>query len=471
MLETVKNAWKIEDLRRKILFTFVIILIYRVGCAIPVPFLDPSVLQSAFSEGSFLDYINILSGGAFANATLFALGISPFITSSIVMQLLGVAIPYLERLAKEGGDGRKKLNKITRYVTLGLALFQSIAYYLLNSNYGTLQYYGGFEGVFSALVIVLSFTGGAMLVVWLGEQIDKNGVANGISMLLFAGIVSRGPSTVTLMWRYLMLGGVYYVMVPMIILVFIVLIFLIVVMTNAERRIPIQYAKKVVGRKMYGGQSSYIPIKVTMSGVLPVIFASSLLSIPSMIKNFVDPSAQNWIGKILGIFDYNTWTYAILYLVLIIAFNYFYVAIQYDPVEMANNLRKNSGTIPGIRPGKPTSDFISKIINKITLVGALFIAAVAIMPIIMGSVAQINIALGGTSIIIVVGVALDTVKQLESQMMMRHYNGFLELWFVEERCLHEADFAGSTWSRQRNPGRADFRKVWNTCYWYRKSYP
>ncbi|MDL2232878.1 preprotein translocase subunit SecY [Ruminococcaceae bacterium OttesenSCG-928-L11] len=449
MLETIRNAWKVEDLRKKILFTLMIILVYRVGSAIPVPFLDTSMLSSIFQGGGFLDYLNLLSGGALQSGTLFALSISPYITSSIVIQLLTVAIPALEAMSKEGADGRKKLNKITRYTTVGLALLQSVAYYIMNRNYNSVAFTSGIEGAFAGLTIILTFTAGSMLVVWLGEQIDKKGVGNGISMILFAGIISRGPQSLKAMLQYWELarkGGQtqYYILVPLVLVMFLVVIAAIVVMTNAERRIPVQYAKRVVGRKMYGGQSSYIPIKVTMSGVLPVIFASSLLSIPSMIRSFIDPNRtrflvekineagetvmeMGWAGKIWGAFEYTHWFYAILYLVLIIAFNYFYVAIQYNPVEMANNLRKNNGAIPGIRPGKPTSDFISKVISKITLVGALFIALIAILPIIMGNVANMgNISLGGTSIIIVVGVALDTVRQLESQMMMRHYKGFLE---------------------------------------------
>ena len=431
MLETIKNAWKVEDLRKKILFTLMIILIYRIGSAIPVPFLDSSVLGEFFQSGSFLGYLDILSGGAFKDATIFALSISPYITSSIVIQLLTVAIPALEALSKEGADGRKTLNKITRYTTVGLALLQSVAYYLMNRNYGAVKYVDGFSGVFSALCIIFSFSAGALMIVWLGEQVDKQGIGSGISMILFAGIISRAPASLNMLLQYWELaskGGQtqYYVLVPLVVVLFGLVIAGIVVMTNAERRIPVQYAKRVVGRKMYGGQSSYIPIKVTMSGVMPIIFASSILSIPSMVRNFIDPGKERLIGKILGVFDYNTWFYAVLYLFLIIAFNYFYVAIQYNPTEMANNLRKNNGAVPGIRPGKPTSDFIEKIISKITLVGALFIAAIAILPIMLGNIASMNIALGGTSIIIVVGVALDTVRQLESQMMMRHYKGFLE---------------------------------------------
>lgn len=428
MFETLRNAWKIPDLKKKMLYTMMIILVFRIGSmAIPVPYLDPSVMEQMLNGGgNLLGFLNILSGGAFENATLFALSISPYITSSIVIQLLAVAIPALERLAKEGEDGRKKMNKITRYVTLGLALMQAVAYYIMLRNQRAVLYTEGFSGVFAAIVIVCCFTSGALIVMWLGERIDERGIGNGISMMLFAGIVSRGPHLVAMMWQYLQLGGAYYFFVPAIILLFVAVIGFIVLMTNAERRIPISYAKRVVGRKMYGGQNTFIPIKVNMSGVMPIIFASSLLAIPGTVKAFVDPQAQGFWGKFLGVFDYNKPVYAILYFLLIIAFNYFYVAIQYNPIEMANNLRRNNGAIPGIRPGKPTSDFIAKIISKITLVGALFLGVVAILPIALGAISKMNIALGGTTIIIVVGVALDFVRQLESQMMMRHYKGFLE---------------------------------------------
>jgi preprotein translocase subunit SecY len=428
VLETIKNAWKIPDLRRKMLYTLMILAIFRIGSmAIPVPYLDPTAIQQMLSgNGNLLSFINILSGGAFEQATLFALSISPYITSSIVIQLLTVAIPALERMSKEGEDGRKKLNRITRYTTLGLALLQATAYYVMLRNQSAVRYTDGFSGVFAAIVIICCFTTGALLVMWLGEQIDEKGIGNGISMMLFAGIVSRAPHIIALLWQYLQIGGSYYFFVPAIIVVFVAVIALIVLMNNAERRIPVQYAKRVVGRKMYGGQSTFIPIKVNMSNVMPIIFASSLLAIPGTIKGFVDPQGVGFWGKFLGLFDYNQWLYAILYFLLIIAFNYFYVAIQYNPLEMANNLRRNNGAIPGIRPGKPTSDFIAKIISKITLVGALFLAFIAILPIALGAIAKMNIALGGTTIIIVVGVALDFVRQLESQMMMRHYKGFLE---------------------------------------------
>lgn len=434
MLEVFRNAWKIPDLRKKILYTLMIILIFRIGAAIPVPFLDAATLASTVADTDLLGYINIITGGSFSNATIFAMSISPYITSSIIVQLLTVAIPALERLSKEGDVGRKKLARITRYGTLVLGLLQSVAYYIMNRNIGAVLYPirkgSDLTSWFAAVVIVSTFVGGSLLIVWLGECIDKKGIGNGISMILFAGIISRGSSTIEVfrrLWAQAQAGASqYYFLVPGVIVLFVVIITAIVIMTNAERRIPIQYAKRVVGRKMYGGQSSYIPIKVTMSGVMPIIFASSLLSIPGLIRGFIQGESTNWWMKLLDFFNYNNWGYAVCYLLLIIAFNYFYVAIQYNPIEMANNLRKNNGAIPGIRPGKPTSDFISRVIGKITLVGALFIAAVAILPIILGNVAKMNISLGGTSIIIVVGVALDTVKQLESQMMMRHYKGFLE---------------------------------------------
>ncbi len=375
MLQTLRNAWKIADIRKKILYTMMILVIFRIGAvAFPVPFLDPDALRNMLEGGqSLLGFVDMMSGGAFANATIFAMSISPYITASIVIQLLSVAIPALEKLAKEGADGRKKLNKITRYSTVALAAIQAFAYYILMRNMNAVSYTEGFSGVFAAIVIILMFTAGSMLVVWLGEQIDNKGIGNGISMILFAGIISRAPHVVRTMLAYLQMGTKYYFFVPLVVVLFLLLIAFIIVMTNAERRLPVQYAKRVVGRKMYGGQSSHIPIKVNMSGVMPIIFASSILSIPGLIQGFVDPDASSIWGKILGALGYNSWIYAILYFALIILFNYFYVAVQYNPVEMSNNLRKNNGGIPGIRPGKPTTDYISKVISRVTLVGAAFL--------------------------------------------------------------------------------------------------
>ena len=439
MFETIKNAWKLPDLKKRICFTLLIIVVFRFGAALPVPFLDASVMQG-FGDGNLLGFLNMLTGGAFQNATLFALSISPYITASIVVQLLAVAIPALEQMSKEGAEGRKRLNKISRYVTIALALIQSYAYYRMLDSRGAVMDGGNtFGNVLICLTIVAMFTAGAMICVWLGEQIDDRGIGNGISMILFAGIVSRGSSVVVMMWQYLVLGyenlvagatasGLRYLIgVPALVVIFVILIGFIVLMTKAERRIPIQYAKRVVGRKMYGGQSSYIPVNVNMSGVMPIIFASSLMAIPGTIAAFIQPEEGSFWASFLQIFNYNSGFYAFLYFILIIAFAYFYVAIQYNPVEMANNLRKNNGAIPGIRPGKPTSDFIGRIISKVTLLGAMFCAVVAILPIGIAALTNIpGVSLGGTTIIIIVGVALDTVKQLESEMMMRHYKGFLE---------------------------------------------
>ena len=431
MLETLKNAWKMADLRAKLLYTGMILLLFRIGAAIPVPFLKPDILKTYISgDNNWLGYIDLLSGGAFSNSTLFALGISPYITASIVIQLLAVAIPALEQLAKEGEEGRKILNKYTRYCTVALGLLQSVAYYFLMRNYGALTYTEGPAMYFSAVVIITSFLAGSMLVMWMGEQIDNKGIGNGISMILFAGIVSRASSMVNTVITelYLAINGImkYWFIVPFTLVLFLAAIVFIVIMTNAERRIPVKYAQRVVGRKMYGGQSTHIPIKVNMSGVLPVIFASSILSIPSTIAGFMNVDPDGIMGKILSVIRYDHWVYAVLYFFLIMAFNYFYISIQYNPMEIANNLRKNNGTIPGIRPGKPTAEFIARVVSKVTVVGGIFLAIIAIGPILLSQLMGINISLGGTSIIIVVGVALDTVRQLESQMMMRHYKGFLE---------------------------------------------
>lgn len=375
----------------------------------------------------------MLTGGAFANATLFAMGITPYINSSIIIQLLTVAIPPLERMAKEGEEGRKKIAAITRYVTVALGLIQGTAYYFFLKNSGVTLYNEGFSAVFSALIIVLAFTAGTALIMWMGEQINQKGVGNGISIILFAGIVARLPVTAGQVWSYFSAAlqspesySQYFIFAPLFVILFLAVIWIIVFMNDSERRIPVQYAKKVVGRKMYGGQSTFLPIKVTMSGVMPVIFASAILSIPSTIRMFISEPTGFWKG-FFDAFSTSGWLYSILYLMLIIMFAYFYMTIQYNPIEMANNLRTNNGTIPGIRPGRPTAEFISKILSKVTLIGAIFLAVVAILPIIYGNVTAMHgLTMGGTSVIIMVGVALETVKQIESQMMMRHYKGFLD---------------------------------------------
>ena len=434
MLKTIRNAWSIPDLRKKLLFTLMIIIVFRIGSVIPVPFLDMSALATAMngmSEGNtMLAYLNTLSGGAFANATLFAMGVTPYINSSIIMQLLTVAIPPLERMAKEGEAGRRKIGTITRYVTVGLGLVQGFAYWFYLHNSGVTVYRDGFSLWFSAIVIVLVFTAGTALMMWLGEQINSKGIGNGISILLFSGIVAQLPYTLSMLGNYWSLAGEgstqFYFLVPLWILIFVAIIWLITFMQDSERRIPIQYAKRVVGRKMYGGQSSHLPIKVALGGVLPIIFASSILSIPGTINLFVKAN-DGFLGAFFNAFDTSGWLYNVLYFILIIMFAYFYTTIQYNPIEMANNLKSNNGTIPGIRPGAPTADYIRNILSRITLIGALFLAVIALVPSIYGSATGMGrMAIGGTSIIILVGVALETVKQLESQMMMRHYKGFLD---------------------------------------------
>ena len=455
MFKVIRNAWSIPDLRRKILFTLLIIIVFRIGSVIPVPFLDSNVLSAVMApatdvmDGSsnMIAYLNTLSGGAFSNATLFAMGITPYINSSIIIQLLCVAIPALERLTKEGEAGRRKIGTITRYVTVALGLIQGTAYffYLKNTVCTTEgDYYGqhitvyneGFPMVFAGIVIVLVFTAGTALMMWLGEQINKYGIGNGISILLFAGIIARLPVTVRDLGMFWSLGfgggeaGVaqpkYFVFVILWIVLFLAIIWLITFMQDAERRIPIQYAKRVVGRKMYGGQSSFLPIKVALGGVLPIIFASSILSIPSTINLFLNIKEGFW-ADFFNAFNSNNWLYIVLYFILILMFAYFYTTIQYNPVEMANNLKSNNGTVPGIRPGAPTANYIKNILSRITLIGALFLSVIALVPLIYGAATQMGrLSMGGTSIIIIVGVALETVKQLESQMMMRHYKGFLD---------------------------------------------
>ena len=439
MISTFINAWKVADLRKKMLFTALIVLIFRIGAAIPVPFTNITGDGIVDPTGeTFMNYLAMMTGDAFTYGTIFALSITPYINSSIIIQLLSVAIPYLEKLSKEGEEGRKKIATITRYTTVALALLQSTAYfiYLRAQNYIVTDANGdqftGFAAVLQGLAVILCLTAGSCFVMWLGEQVNEKGIGNGISIILFAGIVSRIPTIVYTLWAHLMQGGAYYALVPIVAIILLAMIAFIVWMDNAERRIPVQYAKRVVGRKMYGGQSTHIPIKVNMSGVLPVIFASSILSVPPTVQMFLneDTLSEGW-KSFFGIFTTTHWFYSVMYFVLILFFAYFYASIQYNPVEMANNIRKNSGMVPGLRPGKPTADYIKKILGRITLLGALLLSVVALFPNIVTLFTNLigspmTIALGGTSLIIVVGVALETVKQLESQMMMRHYKGFLD---------------------------------------------
>ncbi len=433
MLETVRNAWKIPELRKKLLMTAFIILIFRLGNNIPVPFVDTDLLSTYFANSSttILGMMNVMSGGAFGRATMLALGIQPYINSSIIIQLLTIAIPALERLAKDGGEeGKKKIAAITRYTTVGIGLLQAFGYYMLCRNYSMLTD----DGIWPAIVIILVFTAGSAFTMWLGEQITEFGIGNGISIILFAGIISRVPTAV-----YYLYTGVYnYVTgvtgdsvlrihplgVVGILIGMLAMVVFVVFISLAERRIPVQYAKRVVGRKMMGGNSTNIPMKVNMSGVLPIIFAQTIASIPATIAAFVPSLQDGWFMKV---FDTDSVVYCIIYFLLIIGFSYFYSTIQFNPVEVANNLKKQGGFIPGFRPGRPTVEFISKVLNKITMFGALYLSVVAILPIVTGAIINSSyLAIGGTSVLIVVSVALETEKALEAQMMMRHYKGFLE---------------------------------------------
>ena len=426
MFKTLKNAWGIPELRKKLLFTLLILMLYRIGNVIPVPYIDVATLSDYFESTlstTILGLYNAMSGSAFSQATAFALGIQPYINASIIIQLLTIAIPALERLAKDGGEeGKRKIERITRYTTVGLGLLLGGAYYMMLNNYEA-QYGLAIitkDGFLPALVIILAFTAGSAVVMWLGEQITEYGIGNGISMILFANIISGIPAMVNTLFN-LVWWKIIIVLVGMA-----ALVLFIVFINDAERRIPIQYAKRVVGRKIYGGQNTNLPIKVAMSGVMPVIFASSICSIPATICAFAGISEGNWWYD--HVWSSSSWVYCVVYGLMIFFFSWFYSTIQYDPVEIANNLKKNGGFIPGFRPGKPTADFIKKVINKIVVFGAVYLTVVALLPIVAGNLMEgvKNLAIGGTSVIIVVGVALETVKVLEAEMMMRHYKGFLD---------------------------------------------
>ena len=425
MFSTLQNAWRIPELRKKLMFTMLMLLLYRIGNVIPVPFIDAATLATYFDQtlsNTILGLYDAMSGSAFSQASVLALGIQPYINASIIIQLLTIAIPALERMAKEEGEvGKKKIERITRYTTVGLGLLLGFAYYTMLRNYAS----SGLDiitddGILPAIVIILAFTAGSSVVMWMGEQITEFGIGNGISMILFANIVSGLPGT------FSRLLGFQWWVAAIIAVVMLLLVVFIVFINDAERRIPIQYAKRVVGRKIYGGQNTNLPIKVAMSGVMPVIFAQSIASLPATIATFIGKTEGNWWYE--NLWSSETWAYTAFYGLLIFFFSWFYSTIQYDPVEISNNLKKNGGFIPGFRPGKPTADFIKKVINKIVVFGAVYLAIIALLPIIGGNLVTgvKNLAIGGTSIIIVVGVALETVKALEAQMLMRHYKGFLD---------------------------------------------
>ena len=459
MIQTVRKAWGIPELRKKIIFTLLILLIFRIGNAITVPYVNVKLLGAYLESMSatVLGLYNVMSGGAFASATVFALSIQPYINSSIIIQLLTVAIPALERMAKEGGEeGRKKIQSITRYATVAIAVLQGFGYYMLMKNNGLLSVTD--PTIWHALVIIVTFVAGSSFVMWMGEQVTEFGIGNGISIILFAGILSRVPTMVSGMidsvkiWSGVQDGTltVESVMsafnytetqaqtyldraiapwgVALILVGILALVVFIVFINDAERRIPVQYAKRQVGRKMYGGQSSHLPMKVNMSGVLPIIFAQSIASLPATIAAFFDAPEEGTLAySLLNAIDTKSILYMVVYFLMIIGFSYFYATIQFNPVEISNNLKKQGGFIPGFRPGKPTTDFITKVLSKITLFGAIYLGIVAICPLLAGKImGNFSLSIGGTSVIIVVGVALETVKALESQMLMRQYKGFLE---------------------------------------------
>lgn len=451
MLKTLRNAWAIPELRQKMLFTLFILLLYRVGAAIPVPFITATGLKVAElgGSGSIFSYLNILSGDAFSKGTLFALAVSPYITAQIVIQLLAVAIPALEKLSKQGEEGRKKLERITRYLTVGLALITAFGYYKLLNSTQMRNYYGEivtqgsnkFENVFIAVTIILCYTAGASLIMWLAEKIDEQGIGNGISMILFANILCGIPSTIASfsaqITEYLKKDNSYVAVAVVLsilaILVVLASIIFMVYMTDAERRIPVQYAKRVVGRKMYGGQNSNLPIKLNMSGVMPIIFASTIVSLPVTIIYLCQPKEGGFWSKVQHALSSDNWIYAVVLFVLIIAFAYFYISISFNPVEVANNLMQQGGSIPGIRPGKPTAQYIQKVLNKVVLMGAFFLGIIACVPLIINIISTELFSVGigvvsfsGSSLLIVVGVALETIRDMESQLAMRHYKGFLQ---------------------------------------------
>ena len=426
ILQTLRNAWKVAELRQKILYTLFIIIIFRIGSSIPVPFINADAIADFFSNGnSLFGYLNMLSGSALAEGTIFALSIQPYINASIIMQLLAIAFPPLERMVKDGGEeGKKKMNMITRWVTVGIAIIQALGYLITLTQNDALLGFTGFYGFIEKAAIIIVLVAGSCLVMWLGESINEKGIGNGISMILFAGIVSRGPQLIMYMYYEIVYGRWYTVV--LVTIMALLMLAVIVFFDTAERRIPIQYAKRQVGRRVYGGQNTHLPIKVVMAGVMPIIFTFAITQLPATIAQFVPNSGYaKFIEKY---FSATTPVYIILVFALIIAFNYFYIAIQYNPVEIANNIKNNGGTIPGIRPGKPTSDFIIKTVNRVTLFGALFLGVIAVIPYIFGAIFPESggIALGGTSVLILVSVALETAKQLESQMLMRSYKGFLE---------------------------------------------
>jgi preprotein translocase subunit SecY len=425
MFQTVVKAWKVPDIRKKLIFTFLMLVIFRIGSNIPVPGIDRNVLEQMFNGGTGLfELFNLFSGGSFGNMTILALSITPYITASIILQLLTIAIPSLERLSKEGLEGRKKITQYTRYLTIVLAIVQGIGV-----SVGMFRQALVHTDFFSITVIVLTLVAGTAFLMWLGEQINESGIGNGISLIIFGGIIARLPSGIGTTWQSYKSGEISFMTIVLFVLFAIVVTLGIIEVQQGQRRIPVQYAKRVVGRKMYGGQATHIPLKVNQAGVIPIIFAMSLLQFPLTITYFTgtDTGFGRWVDKYLSLNGSpGVWIYSVIYIVLTFFFTYFYTAVTFKPTEVADNMKQSGGFIPGIRPGTATVNYLEKVMNRITFVGAVFLSAVAVLPTIVSGVTNLNIYFGGTSLLIAVGVALDTMKQLEQQMVMRNYSGFLK---------------------------------------------
>lgn len=416
LLSTMQNAFRIADLRRKILFTLAMLVVFRIGSFIPVPGIDASGLASKFGQGNIFGLLDLFAGGSLRRFTIFAMGVNPYITSSIIIQLLTIVIPSLEEMAKEGVEGRKKIQQLTRYGTVLLAIIQ---------GYGTVAYVREFiitPGFFTTATIILTLTAGTMFLMWLGEKISERGIGNGISLIIFAGIVARLPSSALTTFQAIGAGGINPFAVVIFLILAVVVIAAVVLIQEGQRRIPVQYPKRVVGRKVYGGQSTHIPLRVNQAGVIPVIFASSILAVPATIGLFVP--GLRFLDRWLG---YNTFGYNFLYALFVVFFTYFYTAVTFNPMQIADNMKKYGGFIPGLRPGRPTAEYLERVLTRITLVGALFLAAIAVLPSIATGVFGYGaFAFGSTSLLIMVGVALDTMKQIEAHLLMRHYEGFMK---------------------------------------------
>ena len=423
MLSTLRNAWRIPDIRKKMTFTILMLLVVRLGAAVPVPFMNKDIIEGIFnaSQGGILQFLDMMAGGTFSDFSIFATNIYPYITASIILQLLTIAIPKLEELAKQGEEGKKKINRYTRYGAIVLAAVQAIGY-----TFGLFRNALETQNSMQTVIVILSMVAGTAFLMWIGELITEKGIGNGISLLIFIGIISKLPSDLISTFKLVSIGQLSLIKVLLFGIVMLVIIAFVVALQEGQRKIPVQYAKRVVGRKMYGGQSTHIPIKVLMAGVIPVIFASSLLALPQTFALFSQGGITQWVEKYLTpAGSVGIWVYSILNILLIVFFTYFYTAVQFNTVEYSKNLQQNGGFIPGIRPGRPTSDYLNKVVNRIVFVGGISLALLASLPIVLSKLFAMNVNFGGTAIIIVVGVALETVKQIESQMLMRHYKGFL----------------------------------------------